>query len=450
MKILMVNKFLYPNGGSETYIFELGKQLTDMGHEVQYFGMEHKGRIVGNNAQSYTSDMDFHTGGLQKFLYPFKIIYSVEARKKIRLVLQDFEPDVVHLNNINFQLTPSIIYEIRDFEKKRKKPVKIVFTAHDYQWVCPNHMMVIPGSGELCFACKGGKFANCTKNRCIHNSKVKSLLGSMEAFYYKWRKTYGLVDVIICPSEFMKKQLDTNPVLAKKTVMMHNFMPKSNVIGDSTANLSVSLPTNSSTNLPEGLYADLSENLQEERHNETHQEEDNVWVRLEAKLPKRYALYFGRFTREKGVETLLNVCRNLPQINFVFAGTGELAAEIDKLPNAKNVGFVNGTALQRLIAKAEFSIYPSQWYENCPFSVMESQIYGTPVIASDIGGIPELIGDGYTGELFETGNQAQLEEKIKRLWTQPELCLKYRENCKNIKFDTTLEYCGKIVNDIYL
>ena len=152
MRILMVNKFLYPNGGSETYIFELGKQLVDMGHEVQYFGMEHKGRIVGNNAQSYTSDMDFHTGGLQKLLYPFKIIYSTEARKKIRLVLQDFEPDVVHLNNINFQLTPSIIYEIRDFEKKHKKHIKIVFTAHDYQWVCPNHMMIIPGSGELCFA----------------------------------------------------------------------------------------------------------------------------------------------------------------------------------------------------------------------------------------------------------------------------------------------------------
>ncbi|MDE6664047.1 MAG: glycosyltransferase [Lachnospiraceae bacterium] len=426
MKILMVNKFLYPNGGSETYIYELGKQLADMGHEVQYFGMEHKWRIVGNNARSYTSAMDFHTGGLQKLLYPFKIIYSVEARKKIRLVLQDFEPDVVHLNNINFQLTPSIIYEIRDFEKKHKKHIKIVFTAHDYQWVCPNHMMVIPGSGELCFACKGGKFTNCTKNRCIHGSKIKSLLGSMEAFYYKWRKTYGLVDVIICPSEFMKRQLDTDPLLAKKTVMMHNFMPKSDVLRDSTVD------------------------LQKEQPQETQPEENNVWQRLEAKLPKRYVLYFGRFTQEKGVGTLLNVCRNLPQINFVFAGTGELADEINKLPNAQNVGFVSGTALQKLIAKAEFSIYPSQWYENCPFSVMESQIYGTPVIASDIGGIPELIGDGYTGELFEPANQTQLEEKIERLWTQPELCLKYRENCKNIKFDTTLEYCGKIVNDIYL
>lgn len=404
MKILIVNKFLYPNGGSETYIFGLGKQLMDMGHEVEYFGMEHRGRIVGNRVNSYTSDMDFHTGKLQKLLYPFKIIYSFEARKKIRAVLQDFKPDVVHLNNINFQLTPSIIYEIKKF-----KPVKIVYTAHDYQWVCPNHMMMIPANGEICFKCKGGKFGECTKNRCIHNSRIKSILGSVEAFYYKWRKTYGLVDVIICPSEFMKKQLDTNPVLAKKTVVMHNFMP------------------------------------------ETKQnEDDKEWEQLSSKLPNRYVLYFGRFSKEKGVETLLNVCRKTLQINYVFAGTGPLEAELNKLSNVTNVGFVNGIALHRLVEQAQFSIYPSQWYENCPFSVMESQVYGTPVIASNIGGIPELVEDGTTGELFEPGNQKQLEEKILRLWEQEELCSQYRENCKKINFDVIEKYCGKIVNEVYL
>ena len=102
MKILIVNKFLYPNGGSETYIFEIGKQLQKMGHEVQYFGMEHEGRVVGNRAESYTSNMDFHTGKLAKLLYPFKIIYSKEARQKIRVVLDDFKPDVVHLNNFTY------------------------------------------------------------------------------------------------------------------------------------------------------------------------------------------------------------------------------------------------------------------------------------------------------------------------------------------------------------
>ena len=89
MKILMVNKFLYPHGGSETYILDIGKQLIQMGHEVQYFGMEDEKRTVGNHAESYTSSMDFHSEGIQKVLYPFKIIYSTEARKKIRVVLAD-------------------------------------------------------------------------------------------------------------------------------------------------------------------------------------------------------------------------------------------------------------------------------------------------------------------------------------------------------------------------
>lgn len=163
MKILIVNKFLYPNGGSETYIFKIGQQLQSMGHEVQYFGMEHEKRIVGNHAESYTSNMDFHTGKLQKLLYPFKILYSKEARRKIGTVLEDFQPDVVHLNNFNFQLTPSILYEIKKFAKKQNRKISIVYTAHDYQWVCPNHMLYIPHRQEVCKKCPAENLSNAPK-----------------------------------------------------------------------------------------------------------------------------------------------------------------------------------------------------------------------------------------------------------------------------------------------
>ena len=79
MRVLMINKFLYPNGGSETYIFKLGEALEQHGHEVQYFGMEHEGRCVGNRVNAYTSDMDFHGGSkLSKLTYPIKTIYSKE------------------------------------------------------------------------------------------------------------------------------------------------------------------------------------------------------------------------------------------------------------------------------------------------------------------------------------------------------------------------------------
>ena len=395
MKILMVNKFLYPNGGSETYIFELGKQLIHMGHEVQYFGMEHEKRIVSNNARSYTSNMDFHTGKLQKLMYPFKIIYSSEARKKIRLVLEDFNPDIVHLNNINFQITPSILYEIRDFEKKTGKKIKIVFTAHDYQWVCPNHMMSIPATGENCDRCLKGSYVNCAKYKCIHGSTVKSVLGSFESWYYHRRKTYGLVDVIICPSEFMAKQLATDPVLKDKLIVMHNFL---------TA---------------QQTGAEVAK-------------ED-------------YVLYFGRYSKEKGIETLLRVCEKLPNIPFVFAGSGPLEEEVNKVGNIRNKGFQTGKELEDLIAKARFSVYPSEWYENCPFSVMESQMYGTPVIGADIGGIPELIDRGVTGELFESGNMESLKEKIISLWNDKERQKSYEKALEKICFDTVEKYCGKLI-----
>lgn len=409
MRVLIVNKFLYPNGGSETYIFKLGEELEKRGHEVQYFGMEHEGRAVGNRIDCYTSDMDFHTGKLQKLLYPFKIIYSFEAKRRMGRVLKDMQPDVVHLNNINFQLTPSVIYAVRAYEKRAGRKVKIVYTAHDYQWVCPNHMMRIPSTGKICFACRGGRFGACTGNRCIHNSRVKSLLGTMEAVFYKVRKTYGMVDVIICPSEFMKKQLDTNPLLEEKTVMMHNFAERA---------------------------ADIKKPDKEERQRGALGSLD-------------YVLYFGRFSEEKGIATLLRACEALPDIPFVFAGTGPLEEQVSRVKNVENRGFVTGEALHRLIAGARFSVYPSEWYENCPFSVMESQMYGTPVLVSDLGGAPELVQAGRTGELFRGGDAEELTAHIRELWEQPELCREYRENCKDIKFDTIGEYCDKIEKNVY-
>ena len=426
MKVLMVNKFLHPNGGSETYIFKLGEQLQKTGHEVQYFGMEHDGRIVGNRLGIYTSDMDFHAGGLKKLLYPLHIIYSTEAKRKIRRVLEDFQPDVVHLNNINFQLTPSVIYAVRAYEKKSGKAVKIVYTAHDYQWVCPNHMMRIPVTGVICFACRGGDYLQCTKNRCIHNSKVKSLLGTIEAKYYAKRKTYGLVDVIVCPSEFMKKQIDTDPLLADKTVMMHNFIE-----ADAVKPL---------------RRDDIGQKKTGDRKDI---EQSTAQHSVRDRTEKDYVIYFGRFSDEKGTKTLLEACKALPEIPFIFAGTGPLEDCVNQASNVENRGFVAGEALHELISGARFSVYPSEWYENCPFSVMESQMYGTPVLVSDLGGAPELVQAGKTGELFRGGDVQELTEHIRTLWNNPELCRQYSENCKNIKFDTIEEYCDKIVRKIY-
>lgn len=395
MKVLMINKFLYPNGGSETYIFKLGEYLEQMGHEVQYFGMEHKGRCVGNRVDEYTSDMDFHGGSkISKLTYPLKTIYSKEARVKIRKVLDDFQPDACHLNNFNYQLTPSIILEVVKWRKETKKNCKIIFTAHDYQLVCPNHMLNNPNTHKNCEKCLDGHYINCVNGKCIHNSTAKSVIGMMEAEFWKLKGTYRYIDKMICCSEFMKTKLDTNPLFANKTIAIHNFIDK---------------------------------------------------VEWQDNEKKNYVLYFGRFSKEKGIGTLIKVCQQLPDIQFIFAGTGPLENVINDVPNIKNVGFKKSKELEKLIREARFSIYPSEWYENCPFSVMESQMYGTPVIGADIGGIPELIQAGKTGELFESGNSNSLKLKIQNLWNDKDLCKQYSENCRNIEFDSIDKYYQKLI-----
>ena len=402
MKILMVNKFLHPNGGSETYIFNLGKELIRQGHEVQYFGMEHEKRIVGNSLELYTDNMDFHTGKLQKLLYPFKIIYSKEAYKKMLMVLHDFQPDVVHLNNINFQLTPSIIHAVKKYKKISRQKVKIIATAHDYQWVCPNHMLMIPANKQLCFACEGGKYGNCTKNKCIHNSTVKSILGTVEAKFYQWNGIYKEIDTIICPSDFLKRKLSTNKAFKNKIVTMHNFL------------------------IPQEM------------------KEENQTI----ELPEKYVVYFGRYAEEKGIGYLLEICKQLPHIQFVFAGGGPLEAEVNKAENIMNLGFQTGNTLKKIISNAEFFVFPSQWYENCPFAVMESQMYGTPVVASDLGGTKELVQDNVTGELYPGEDMKAMKEIIERLWNNKKTLDSYKENCKKLPFLDLTQYCNKVL-EIY-
>ena len=96
-----------------------------------------------------------------------------------------------------------------------------------------------------------------------------------------------------------------------------------------------------------------------------------------------------------------------------IVGTGPCLEEIEhylkehNITNVKLLGFKSGKELTDIVGNARAVILPSEWYENCPFSVMESQMYGTPVIGADIGGIPELIQEGKTGELFESGNVEQ-------------------------------------------
>lgn len=399
MKILLVNKYLFPKGGAESYVLRLGQSLEVQGQEVQYFGMDHPQRCVGNRLGLYTREMEFHQRSVaRKLCYLPHLIYSTEAHRKITAVLEEFQPDVVHFNNIHFQLTPSILAAAAAYRRRRNPNLRLIVTAHDYQLVCPNHMLYRPQAGETCQRCLGGHFGACLRGRCIHQSLPRSAIGMLEAQYWNRRNIYQELDAIVCPSRFLQAQLDHNPVLAAKTVFLSNFAPQR----------------------PTSYSEDLG----------------------------RYVLYFGRYSEEKGLRTLLQACRALPSIPFVFAGSGPMGAELAGLPNVRDVGFQSGEALTRWIQGARFSVYPSEWYENCPLSVIESQICGTPVLASRMGGIPELIQEGETGCLFEAGNVAELTAAIQRLWRDRAWIARSREACRQAVFLSREAYVDQLM-DLY-
>lgn len=391
MKILMINKFLYPNGGSEIYMLKLGKYLEEQGHRVQYFGMDHSDRCVSNESNQYVSMMNLRNcNNLNKIKYLFKTIYSFEAKKKIGKVLDDFQPDIVHMNNINYQLTPAIIYEII------KRHIPIVQTVHDVQIVCPNHRLYIEKKGEICEKCIDGKYLNCIKEKCVHGSRAKSVVAALESYYYHIRNTYNLVNCYICPSEFMANKIQQGGIEKSRILVMHNF---SDII---------------------------------------------------KKMPRfdtsaRYIIYFGRLSVEKGIGTLIKVCRELPNIKFVIAGAGPLEKKIKVLSNVKFVGFKNGEELQELILNACLSVYPSEWYENCPLSVIESQALGTPVLASDLGGTKELIIKGKTGDIFKAGDILEFKNSIQRLWKNTMLLETMHKECLKQKSNTIDVYYEKLI-----
>ena len=375
MKILMVNKFLYPRGGSESYMLKLGEELAAMGHEIEYFGMYDEKNTVGNSAGAYTANMDFHSNGLARFLYPFKIIYSAEAEKKIGKVLDRFRPDVVHMNNINFQLTPSIIYAVK------KRQIPLVQTVHDYQMICPNHLLYSFGETKPCDRCIAGSKWNCLKYSCIHDSKIKSFLGVVEAKLYSALKTYQKVDLYICPSRFLEnKLLKASGLYLGKTFTIHNFIEKK-------------------------------------------------FTPVKMEKPDSYIVFVGRLSKEKGVQLLAQTAKLLPQYKFVVAGTGPDDGCLQNIPNVILKGFVSGQALADLMGNARLLLAPSVCYENCPLSILEAHSMGVPVVTMNSGGMAELVEDGKTGGLVGEPTAECVAETLQKCLRE-DVYNTLKENCQ--------------------
>lgn len=388
MRILLVNKFHYLNGGSEKYYFELGKLLKKHGNEVAYFSMKDDRNIKTGEKEYFVEKIDLNTGSKLKAL---DVIYSKENYKKMQEAIDDFKPDVVHLNNFQRQLSESIV------ECCKNNNIPMVFTAHDVQAICPAISMM-DGEKNICEKCMNGKYMNCFKKKCIKNSTLKSLLGAYEGKYYRNKKVYTeKIGYIITPSNFYKNKFIEDGVKADKIDAIHNFI-----------------------------------NL----------EDYNLQIEDEG-----YALYSGRLAKEKGILNLVEAFTKLVKenqnddklknIKLYIAGDGAEKENIEKTIKENKLedkiillGYLNQKDLKEYTRKCGFLVIPSIWYENGPYSVIETQSIGKAIIGANIGGIPEMVINNENGLTYKYNDVKELEEKMKRLFSDIELREKFGNNAK--------------------
>ena len=403
MRILLVNKYFYRKGGAETYFFALAEGLKALGHEVAFFSMQHPNNEPSYWSKYFVSEKDYvgDISAFKKVQEASTLIYSFEAKHKFEALLEEFKPDIIHMNNVHRQLTLSIL----DAPYLKKHHVPVVYTAHDYILLCPAYTMV-NGRGEVCDACLDRRFMHATKNVCVKGSRAKSALATMEAEFLKLHHSYDKIDLIIAPSKFMKDKLDEGG-FAGKTVAMQNFLTDSQMtMGAHVAN--------------------------------THKFED-------AQVGARpYFLFFGRLSKEKGILTLVkaflqatgfvggnDIVRNndrdaqvLPDVwDLHIVGEGPERSAIEQLivsagPQVASrihlLGYKSGEDLQREVGNARFTVLSSEWRENMPYSGLESLAAQTPIIGARIGGIPELVEEGRTGFTFEPSSANDLMNKLLR------------------------------------
>lgn len=378
MKILIVNKFHYLKGGSEKYYFELAELLREHGHEVAFFSMKDEKNIKTDCKEYFVEPIDLNTGSKLKAL---DVIYSKENKKKMEEALDEFKPDIVHLNNFQRQLSASIIDPIKS------RNIPIVFTAHDVQAICPAITMM-DNDKNICEKCMKGKYLNCIKKKCNKGSTLKSIVGALEGYYYRAKNIYAKkIDFIITPSEFYREKMIEDGIPENKIKALHNFVELKDY------DLEVS---------DEG-----------------------------------YALYFGRLSKEKGILNLINAFTKLKEGKLYIAGEGPEKETIEKIIKENNLenrikllGFLNSDQMKETIRKCKFVVVPSIWYENCPYSVMETLAIGKPVIGADIGGIPELVINDRSGLTYKYDDIEDLSNKMKKLFKNEELVKEFGTNAK--------------------
>ena len=379
MKVLLINNCHWRRGGSEAVYFGIAELLVSKGHEIVFLSLDDEKNIKTDQKEYFVKRGNPFYGIISYFS-------NGDASSAIDEVLTKEKPDIAHAHLMWGGMTASIISVLH------KHGVPLVHTSHDFRMVCPAYTFR-NGKGGVCEECKGGNFIHCVKNRCGKGSLIRSVLMTAEMYYRnrKWHPAKEL-DGIIFVSKFSKQKHEESDPLFKETnnIVLYNFT----TIGND--------------------YPPV--------------EQDGG-----------YYLYYGRLSEEKGIDTLLRVFSKHPELTLKVVGTGPLEESLKKKYNStfinineinnsnlnrsiaegekchQNIqflGYHSGSELAQLVRNARFVCVPSECYENNPMTIVEAYSMGVPVIGAQIGGIPEIVEEGQTGFLFESGNVESLENAV--------------------------------------
>lgn len=364
MKILISNKFYYNRGGDCVASIALEELLQQKGHDVAFFSMQHPLNFHSEWESFFPSNVDFQSNSWGKKIEAIKRLYfSEEVKSQFLKIINTFKPDIVHLNNIHSQISPLI------GELAHQKGIKVIWTLHDYKLICPCYTCL--NKNNVCNLCISSQNPfHVIENKCMKGSFLASVLAYIEALIWNKKRLIQNTDIFISPSSFLAKRMIDGGFPSDKLRILRNFT------------------------------------------NREYPQQINT-------IKKDYFCYVGRLSQEKGLKTLLNATKQLPY-KLIIIGTGPLANTFSESNSKiKFVGFKEWNEISTILQESRFMVIPSEWYENNPISVIESQCLGTPVLGANIGGIPEVIEEYKNGLLFESGNSDDLKEKIELMYHMP-------------------------------
>ncbi|MCC7347753.1 MAG: glycosyltransferase family 4 protein [Variibacter sp.] len=366
--LLSINNYFYPRGGAEVVFLEHNRMFQDLGWEVVPFAMRHPRNLATRWESFFPDESEFgvNYGVLGNAVRAQRAIYSLQARRNLRRLLARARPRLAHAHNVYHHLSPSILPALK------AAGVPVVLTVHDLKLTCPARTMM--RDGRHCEDCRGGHFRQVLEHRCIKQSVAASALVMLEGYVHRWLRLYAAnVERFVVPSRFLR---DT---------MVRWGWPQERVL-----------------HIPNFVELD----------------------RFEPRGPigERF-VYCGRIDASKGVLTLVAAAARARQ-PLTLVGTGpdearcrELAARAGA--DVRFAGFASGPALAALLESARAVVVPSEIYENAPLAILEAYAAGRPVIGARSGGIPELVREGETGTLFESGSVDELAAALARFGAAP-------------------------------